>query len=70
MLFITYSLPIQDFLQFSTAVFNKHGHIKPSLYQSPSPERGTGVWGPEINHGTLAYIDEIRVTRGRELDAG
>lgn len=56
------ALSIQDFLQFSTAVFNKHGRIKPSLYQPSSPERGTGVWGPEINHGTLAYIDEIRVS--------
>jgi len=55
------ALPLQDFLQFSMGVFNKSGRIKPSLYKPGSPERGTGVWGPEINNGTLAYIEEIYV---------
>ena len=54
-------LPIQDFLQFAMTVFNKAGKIKPSLYQPGSLQRGTGVWGKEINHGTLAYVEEIRV---------
>jgi len=43
------------------AVFDSSGRIKPMLYQPKSPERGTGVWGPEINRGTLAYIEEIFV---------
>ena len=54
-------LPIQDFLQFSMSVFNINGKIKPSLYQLGSPERGTGVWGKEVNRGILAYVEEIRV---------
>lgn len=43
------------------SVFNKNGRIKSSLFRHGSEERGTGVWGKEINHGILAYIEEIRV---------
>ena len=39
--------------RISHAVFNKCGRIQLSLYQSQSPE---------INRGTLAHIDEIRVS--------
>ena len=42
-------------------VFNKSGRIKGSLYKPGSPERGPGVWGPEINRGTLAYIETFWV---------
>lgn len=41
-------------------VFNQNGRIKPSLHQIKS-EKGTGVWGREINKGTIAYIEEMRV---------
>lgn len=54
-------LTLQDFLQFSMGVFNKNGRIKPSLYKARSLDRGTGVWGSEINHGILAYIEKIHV---------
>lgn len=43
-------------------VFNRNGRIKPSLYKPESLERGTGVWGSEINHGILAYIEVMRVS--------
>jgi len=56
------TVPVQDFLQFSMGVFNKDARIKPSLYKPESPERGTGVWGREINHGILAYIETICVS--------
>jgi hypothetical protein len=42
------------------AVFTSNGFIKSSLRQG-SPDRGTGVWGSEINRGTLAYIEKFKV---------
>ena len=52
---------VQDFLQFSMSVFDKKGRIKRSLHKPGSQDRGTGVWGPEINRGRLGYIETIEV---------
>lgn len=41
------------------AVFTDDGRIKQSL--CGSLDRVTGVWGSEINHGTLAYIEYMKV---------
>jgi hypothetical protein len=51
---------MQDFLQFSMTIFDTNGRIKPPIHQIKS-QKGTGVWGREINNGTIAYIEEIRV---------
>ena len=43
------------------AVFTNNGYIKQSLHRHDSPDRGTGVWGSEINRGTLAYIESLKI---------
>lgn len=44
---------------FHGSVQQKRSH---QLYQPLSPGRGAGVWGTEINRGTLAFIEDIRVS--------
>ncbi|KAG5717938.1 Proteasome subunit alpha type-4 [Termitomyces sp. T112] len=41
--------------QFSLALFDKFGRVKPWLYQ-PGNRRGTGAWGKELDNSTIVYV--------------
>ncbi|KAA1473099.1 hypothetical protein DENSPDRAFT_839528 [Dentipellis sp. KUC8613] len=64
----------EDFLQFSVAVFSTNGRIRKTIGdrdpESESDNRGSGAWSKEINHGKLAYIEQLEVNeryRGRGI---
>lgn len=50
----------QETQEFSVTVFDSRGRIRSDLINNPA-QRGSGVWGAELNTGTILYIEEIVV---------
>eukprot|EP01113_Clastostelium_recurvatum_P008602 TRINITY_DN14085_c0_g1_i1.p1 TRINITY_DN14085_c0_g1~~TRINITY_DN14085_c0_g1_i1.p1 ORF type:complete len:615 (+),score=101.38 TRINITY_DN14085_c0_g1_i1:68-1846(+) len=46
--------------RLATSIFTDRGLIRPKLISNPA-ERGSGVWGEEINNGSILLVEEIRV---------
>lgn len=46
--------------QFSVKLFDKNGMVKPEIVDHEF-HKGSGVWGRELNHGMMIYVDTISV---------
>lgn len=44
-------------------LFDKKGCLQPIFWQAGSAARGTGVWGRELNTGTIVLLETFSVTR-------
>jgi len=47
--------------RFSLEVFDNNGHLKKSFWNKRIGRNDTGVWGPEVNVGSLVYIKDVKV---------
>ena len=54
-------LPEEETCKVAFNVFDRYGTVK-AKYKDHPVQRGTGVWGIELDHGPLFLIEEIRVT--------
>ncbi|KAL6307177.1 hypothetical protein BKA93DRAFT_718300, partial [Sparassis latifolia] len=50
----------QELHEFSVALFNKFGHLKPELVEHEY-HRGSGCWGREMDNNMLVYIESVEV---------
>ncbi|KAF8066500.1 ankyrin repeat family protein [Lyophyllum atratum] len=49
-----------EFHQFSVALFDKFGRVRPWLLEQGN-RRGSGCWGSELNDGQLVYVLDMNV---------
>lgn len=53
--------PSQETCDVAFEVFDRYGIVK-AKYKDHPVQRGTGVWGNELDHGPLLLIEELHVT--------
>lgn len=50
----------QELCDFALALFDENGRLRPELVDHES-QKGTGVWGRELDTGMLLYVLSVRV---------
>jgi GNAT superfamily N-acetyltransferase len=58
----TMDIHSDETLHFATSIFTAQGNIRPELLKN-AVQKGSGVWGSELNEGSLFLIETIRVTK-------